>query len=114
MELIRVVLDEKLPPMPALFLGYVPEAVPDELLLTELRVARTNDAWFLKMAGAAQPTTNSSPATVFQAATASMTNKLVAGPFHVKINRSEMSGGPPARGVGKGTNHTFLIEGVIP
>ncbi len=114
MELVRVVLDENLPPIPAMFLSYVTEAVPDELLLTELRVARTNDAWSVRMAGAAQPTTNSSPETVFRAAITSMTNKLISGPFHVKVDLSVMSGAPTSRGAGEGTNHTFLIEGVIP
>jgi hypothetical protein len=114
MDLVRLVLDGKIPPMPALFLNYVTEAVSSELLLTELHVARTNGAWFVRMAGAAQPTTNFSPAAVFRAATSSMTNKLVTGPFQVNINRSEMKGEPVVRDGSNATNHTFLIEGVIP
>ena len=116
-ELIRIVLDEKPPPVPAWFLGYVSEVVPADLLLTELRVVRTNDAWFVKMAGAAQPSTNSSPMVLFRAAAASMTNKLATGPFHLRISRSVIGEGTAAAlrapNPGIGTNFTFTIEGVI-
>ncbi|PYI83713.1 MAG: hypothetical protein DME26_14535 [Verrucomicrobia bacterium] len=116
-ELVRIVLDEKPPPVPAWFLGYLSEAVPEDLLLTELLVVRTNEAWFVKMAGTAQPTTNASPALVFRQAAASMTNRLATGPFHLNINRSvigesvERTSSPSS--AGKVTNDTFLVEGVI-
>src|SRR5262249_49709796 len=42
-ELVEFVRDGTLPPVPGWFLGYVSEAVPETLVLTQLRIARTND-----------------------------------------------------------------------
>lgn len=117
-EFVQIVLDEKPSAAPAWFLGYMSEAIPPELLLTELHVARTNDGWSVKMAGVAQPPTNSAPASapapaVFRRVMSSMTNELVTGPFQLKISRSVLGGGGGTAGLRERTNNTFLIEGTI-
>ncbi len=113
-ELVRLVSDEKPPPVSTWFLGYLSEAVPSDLVLTELRVARTNQAWSVMLAGVAQPTTNASPAVVFRQAFAALTNNLVTGSFHLNVKRSVMGdGAAPATAAGKGMKNTFLIEGVL-
>jgi hypothetical protein len=124
-ELVRIVSEEKLPPVPGWLLGCLSEA-PDNLLLTELRVTRTNDLWSVRLAGAAQPTANALPAAGFQKAFADLTNSLATGPFHLKITRSALRDGSesvertPADaslqpiGAAEGEKqHTFVLEGVI-
>ena len=116
-ELVRIVSDEKPPPVPAWFLGYLSQAVPEDLVLTEFRVARTNNLWSVVINGTAQPTTNASPWTVFRQAFTSLTNNLAMGPFHLQISRSVTGGGaaapPPTANAAKGIKNTFSIEGVI-
>ena len=41
----RVVSGDKLPPAPAWLLGYLSEAAPKGLVLTQLKILRTNDYW---------------------------------------------------------------------
>ena len=107
--LVEFVRDGTLPPVPGWFLGYVSEAVPQSLVLTQLRVARTNDQWLVNLTGSLHPTTNPTPAMVLRQAVASLTNELAAGPFHLKIHRSSVdeAPAPPA-----GPKHQFSIEGV--
>jgi radical SAM/Cys-rich protein len=62
--MIRIVSDERPPPLAGWFLGYLSDAAPEDLLLTELLVTRTNDLWSVLIAGVAQPTTNAAPAAV--------------------------------------------------
>ena len=126
--LIRIVNDEKPPALAGWFLGYLSEAAPEDLLLTELRVTRTNDFWSVRIAGAAQPTTNAAPERVLRAAFDTMVKNLSTGPFRMEVKRSALGdgadnpdrppvelGAPPAlpgREQGSKTN-TFVIEGVI-
>jgi len=118
-EFIRVVVNEKLSPVPAWFLGYLSEAFPKQLLLTELRVARTNDGWWVKMAGVAQPTTNSAPFAVFRQAATTITNQLTEGPFHMSISRlglltsDRVEKTAIAANTPKSATNTFVIEGMI-
>jgi hypothetical protein len=114
--------EEKPAPVPASFLGYLGDAVPEDLLLTEVRVKNTNDAWSVRLAGVAQPTTNTAPDAVFSEALALLTNNLVTGPFHLNITRSvagddEMAARPtpdtrPANAQ-RQAEKVFKIEGFI-
>jgi hypothetical protein len=124
-DLVRIVSEEKPPPVPGWLLGCLSEA-PDNLLLTELRVTRTNDLWSVRLAGVAQPTANSPSAAVFQNAFADLTNRLATGPFHMKITRSALGDGLASAGSASADvslqpigapegekQHTFVLEGVI-
>jgi len=116
-DLTRIVSDERPPPLPAWFLGFLSDAVPDDLLLTECRVTRTNDAWSVLLAGAVQPPTDASHPVMVGQVFATLTNNLSSGPFHLKISRSTMSDAlaatPLAPSIPKRTTNMFLIEGVI-
>jgi hypothetical protein len=135
--LIRIVSDEKPAPLAGWFLGYLSEAAPEDLLLTDLRVTRTNNLWLVRIAGTAQPTTNAAPEVVFREAFAEMINNLTTGPFQLEIQRSalgdeaenptgptqDQSARPPAvdalPAIAPGTEiqtpktNTFVIEGII-
>ena len=123
-EIVRMVTQEKPPPVPGWFLGYLGDAMPDELVVTDLRVTRTNNLWAVHLAGAVQ-VTNNTPENVL-AGYRVLTNALVSGPFHFEITRSALDErGPnaprrtatvPATGaaaVVPETNHQFLLEGVM-
>jgi hypothetical protein len=127
-ELIRIVSDEKPPPLAGGFLGYLSEAAPEDLLLTELRVKRTNDFWSVRIAGTAQPTTNAEPERVLREAFDTMVKNLSSGPFRMEVNRSGLGDGadrpdsPPVELGAPPTlpgqeqapkTNTFVIEGVI-
>lgn len=112
-DYIRIVLVEKPIPAGAWFLGYLNEAVPDELLLKELRVLRTNEGWFVSLGGVAQPTTNTAPKVAITRASTAMTNALVTGPFRLRIARNLTIGRREKVGAKNTTNETFLLEGMI-
>lgn len=95
-EFVRIVSEEKPLPVPSWLLGYLGEALPDDLLLTELRIKQANNLWSVYMAGAAQPTTNPAPALVFRDAFAQLTNSLANGPFRMELTRvASVNGAPP-------------------
>lgn len=98
-EALRVVSDQPSPPVPDWFLGYLGKALPDDLVLTQLRVVRTNDWWSVYLAGTAQPATNAAP-TAGVGAFNTFSNSLVTGPFHLALTRCELTqlaGSPSAR-----------------
>lgn len=82
-EIIKLVDERRLPPVPGWFMGYLSEAVPQDLLLTSLRVYRENEQWHLKVAGVPQPSTNAPSVTVFTNAVEQFKRRLATGPFHV-------------------------------
>jgi hypothetical protein len=93
LKFIQRVMEEKPAPVPAWFLGYLGDAVPEDLLLTEVHVKNTNDLWSVRLAGVAQPTTNAAPETVFSEALTLLTNNLVSGPFHLNMTHSAVGAG---------------------
>jgi hypothetical protein len=112
---IQKVMDEKPAPVPAWFLGYLSEAVPDDLLLTQAEVKSTNDVWSVRLAGVAQPTTNASPETIFNEALALLATNLATGPFHLQL-KPVLEDEPRAaqRGkVGRTNELSFKFEGTI-
>jgi hypothetical protein len=84
-ELVKLVSDDRLPPVPGWLLGFLGEAVPPELLLTNLHVWRQENLWHLKLAGVVQPATNAEPATLLSNAVALLNRRLAAAPFNMKV-----------------------------
>lgn len=84
-ELVKLVSDDRLPPVPGWLLGCLGEAVPPELLLTNVHVWRQENLWHLKLAGVLQPTTNAEPATLLSNAVVLFHQRLAAAPFNMKI-----------------------------
>jgi len=118
-ELVRIVSEEEPLSVPAWFLGYLGEATPPDLLLTQLEIQRTNQAWAIRLAGTAQPTTNDSPQTVFREALTTLGTNLAKGPFHLTLVRNgldeEKPASPraPAKAPAPTPTLTFNMEGVI-
>ena len=75
--------------MPAWFLAYLGEVVPDDLVLTGLRVLRTGEHWAVHMAGSVQRAEGAAdPLPNAALSLAALTNSLMMGPFHVRITNS--------------------------
>ena len=105
--------------MPGWFLGYLGEATPPDVLLTALEVQRTSDAWAVRLAGTAQPSTNEVPVELREMLN-ELTNNLATGPFHMKVTRAALNNEPPA-GVTAAASRlpaatlatAFQLEGII-
>jgi hypothetical protein len=83
-QVIKLVVADRPPPVPAWFLAYLGEALPAELVITNLVVNRTNDFWNLQIAGTFQATNELSPAAASDALSL-FSSRLTQGPFHVKL-----------------------------
>jgi hypothetical protein len=84
---VTQISDEAVPAVPGWFLGYLGDAVPDELFLNRLQFKRENDLWVFEMTGTLQPITNQPPSALAEAVSR-LTNNLVSGPFHARITRN--------------------------
>jgi len=81
----NLVLNGRPSPVPAWFLGYLSEAVPSELVVTNLQVKREADAWKVHLAGAYQTAIREpTPAILAQAVTV-LSNRMANGPFHLAL-----------------------------
>jgi Tfp pilus assembly protein PilN len=118
-KFINVVHETRPPAVPGWFLAYLGQVVPDDMVLTQLHVARTNAHWQVQLGGLLQLTN----AAVFGPAqvVARLAESLNQGPFHFTPRRSGLGAHPgaaPSRfasaagGAVTDTN-TFFIEGVI-
>lgn len=94
-QVIHLILGERPPPTPAWFLAYLGEAVPTDLVVTNLQIARKDDYYSVLIGGTFQaplqpgqppPTQIVDPLAVFKA-------KLASAPFHLKI--AEKPGAQP-------------------
>ena len=120
-QFVKLVSDEKVPPVGGWFLGYLGNTLPEELLLNQFLLKRENDLWHVELGGVLQPSTNQAPATVLAAAVASLKKSLTEGPFHVRI----LSEGERGRAATAGANaagrpavpatgeNRFFLEGVM-
>ncbi len=108
---------ESLRPVPEWFLGYLGEVFPESFLLTQLRVARTNSHWEMKLSGVLQPANDQAKVDAVRADYASLTNTLVNGPFRVKVTRSVLNDSmseAPRAGVARADRAVqFDLEGVM-
>ena len=126
-QFVKVVSDEKVPPVPGWFLGYLGDILPEQLLLSHVRLNRENERWHVELGGTLQPTTNQAPAKVLADAVATLKKDLAQGPFHVKVvsegERSAAtptgkSSAPGARAISSPAAPTpvtdqFFVEGVM-
>ena len=103
-EFLRAANAQKSPPVPVWWLGYVGDALPDELLLTRLQTRHLEGSWSVTLAGTLQATTNR-PATLLARSVAKLTNNLATGPFAFKITRAATDE--------RNNRNTFVVEGVI-
>ena len=132
-EISRLVVEERLPPVPGWLLNYLGSSLPRELVLTRIEVQRIDSLteqrtkllvppeglWKVRLEGVGLVTTTTPPAQV-KAAFAGFSEQLQAGPFFVEIENAtkyfaprsveswiSTSGTPAAKA------NQFFIEGVM-
>jgi len=118
-QLVKLVLEDRHPPVPAWLLGYLSEAVPADLVVTNLHVKMEGDSWRLNLVGTLQAVGREPAPATHTNAVGVLADRLANGPFHLTIlNRSDH--GEPATeraGLpGSGpvtTENQFLIGGVM-
>ena len=96
-QIADLVLDSRLQPVPLWFLGFLGEAVPSELVVTNLHIQREFGVWKVHLAGTLQTALNQSKPPELSSPVALLTQRLTNGPFHFKL-MEELAGqsGPPA------------------
>ena len=90
-QVIRLVIGKRPPPTPAWFLAYLGESVPNDLVITNLQVARKDDYYSVLVAGTFQaPTQPGQPVTQpIVDPVALFKSRLAGAPFHMKITEKE-------------------------
>lgn len=88
-ELVRVVAEERTPPVAGWFIGYLSEALPSSLVVTNLHINRESNFWHIKLQGTVQPGSEPLPPKMDTGPYAAFTNRLVTGPFHMRIIQPE-------------------------
>ena len=84
-QIASLIIDERPPPVPVWFLGYLSEVVPSELVITNFHIKREEGLWKVQMAGTLQGATRRpAPGTLSNALT-QLKTRLSKGPFHVNI-----------------------------
>lgn len=87
-EVINLVASNRPPAVAALALGYLSEAVPAELVVTNFVIRQVDRAWQFRLAGCAQPVATNALARVDEAV-AVLTNRLVNGPLRLRLSGTE-------------------------
>lgn len=127
-ELVRLIADEQLAPVPLWFLSYLGQLVPPELAVTNFSVLKEDSGWRFRLSGLLQPGNSSGLAGPLSA----LTNQLGSGPFgasFVKVAdevtpestpslgtgiRNLALRGKPAAGESKPAARQYHVEGVLP
>lgn len=94
-DVVRRAIDDRPPPVPGWFLGYLSHALPTELVLTNLHIKRDRELWQFRLAGQLQPTGHGATNNTLTNAVALLSERLVSGPFHCKLV-SEVQTNQPA------------------
>jgi hypothetical protein len=84
-QISQIVLEGRQAPVPMWFLGYLSEAMPSELVVTNLDVKHQEGGWKMRLAGTSQTSAKSMTPDEFSKAAAVLEDRLASGPFHVKI-----------------------------
>ena len=123
-QLINLALENQHPPAPAWILGYLGQALPAELVATNLRVTWQSPVWKLHLAGTLQ-TDTTYPSITLSNAMAMLADRLAGGPFHLTILRRSDDPDPAPGPSGERVNppattggpapveNSFWIEGVM-
>ncbi len=79
-ELVHLVVGTRRPPVAAWFLAYLGQAVPPELVVTNLEIRFDQDCWKVRLCGSSQP--------------ARSYNSKISVPDSITLLKSRLSGGP--------------------
>jgi Tfp pilus assembly protein PilN len=96
-QVIKLVIGERPPPTPAWFLAYLGEAVPSDLVVTNLQISRKDDFYTVLVSGTFQ-----APLQLGQPASQQITDpvelfraRLSAAPFHLKLTERQGDSAQP-------------------
>jgi len=94
-QVIKLILGERPPPTPAWFLAYLGEAVPPELVITNLHVVREDEYYRVQVAGTMQRALPATAAPAVADPVDVLKARLSGPPFYLKI--SETADDKPVR-----------------
>lgn len=94
-QLVNLVLTDRPAPVPVWFLGYLGEAVPPDLVVTNLSVRQETNQWRVKIAGTFQTVGQPRTPADTSKAIATLRDRLVNGPFHLRLATGDQSKPPP-------------------
>jgi len=88
-QIIRLVLGQRPPPVPAWFLSYLAEAVPPELVVTNLHVIREEDYYRVQLAGTVQHGLPAPAVPPVAEPIDVLKARLTGPPFNLKLKETE-------------------------
>jgi cell division protein FtsB len=94
---VKLVLDDKKPPVPLWFLGYLSEVVPSDLVITNLHIKREEDLWKMELGGVFQAAVQAPTPRALSNSVARLRTRLETGPFHVKLVGGTLQPRMPAK-----------------
>ena len=104
-QIIKLVLEQRPPPVPLWFLAYLGQALPSELVVTNLDVKQTNELWTVQVSGTFQSAASLTAESRSQAL-AALRSSLTGPPFHLRIL------GDPAKEKDAAPNPSAAAKGV--
>jgi hypothetical protein len=114
-QIVKLVLGDRPPPVPTWLLGYLAEAVPSDLVVTNLQIKHVDDYYRLHIAGTVQQAEKRPNPMPLTDSVAVLKNRLAGVPFHIKIlERGDKKPAPdPVRSAPVDTSVPgWLIRGV--
>lgn len=103
---VKLVIDNRPPPIPGWFLGYLSEALPPDLVVTNLVTKREADLWKVQLTGTFQATGKPPAPAAWSNSVTLFTTRLLNGPFHLQLPGSRAPA--DSSGAGRaGTANTF-------
>lgn len=91
---VDLVASNRPDPVPLWLLGYLGEALPPDLVVTNFQVQRDGPFWHLQLAGLPQPLGSERDTVTFEQARTLLSNRLAGGPFHVRFERPGTNAAP--------------------
>ncbi len=83
-DMVKLVVDNRPAPVPGWFLGYLSEAVPNDLVVTNLQIKQEEDLWRVEITGTSQVSTKPVTPAAMSNSVALFMARLVSGPFHMR------------------------------
>jgi hypothetical protein len=126
-RLVKLIIEDRPEPVAAWLLGYLSEACPSDLVVTNLHLKQDGALWMIQLSGTYQSSRPPTPAN-FSASVTKFATRLSSGPFHLALASGERdqdhtkSGLWPQTWGNKVTNlsparisadNQFVIEGVM-
>jgi hypothetical protein len=84
-QVIQLVQGDRPPPTPAWFLGYLSEALPSDLVVTNFSIKREEDYYRVKIGGMPQQAIKKPTPQSMATAVAQFTARLQGAPFHLRL-----------------------------